>query len=168
MRLLHPAILSLCALPLVVSADLTHDVRCAEIGFSKSAEARDADAFAAFIDDDARFVATKVSRGVDEVLEAWQPYLADGGPAIRWRPEYTEVLDNGKLAFSRGPYRITVLDEAGDLSQHWGTFNSVWRLGDDGRWRVVFDAGSRANEKPTIEQFDLLESEDDQCDAQDP
>lgn len=165
MRLIQLATLVICVLPFIAAADLSDDVRCAEIGFSKAAEARDADAFAAFIDEDARFVGTKVSRGVDEVVAAWQPFLTNGGPAIRWRPEFIEVLDDGRLAFSRGPYRITARDEAGNESEHWGTFNSVWRLDGDGNWRVVIDAGSQANETPTMEQFELLESEDDQCNA---
>lgn len=154
--------------PGIVVADAAQDVRCAEIGFSLSAEARDAQAFAEFLDSDARFVGTRVSRGVDEVLEAWQPFLTPGGPSIRWRPQFIEVLEGAQLAFSRGPYRITVVAEDGETSQHWGTFNSVWRLGADGRWRVVIDAGSPANETPTVELLELLEAENDSCSAPAP
>ncbi len=161
-------VIAISVMSAAASADLASDVRCREIAFSKSAEARNAEAFASFIDQDARFVGTKVSRGVDEVLAAWEPFLTGDGPAIRWRPEFVEVLKDGSLAFSRGPYRIVVVDEDGNASEHWGTFNSVWRLGDDGTWRVVIDAGSRANETPTVEQLDLLEAEDDQCSAPNP
>ena len=48
--------------------------------------------------------------------------------------EVVEVLDSGGLALSSGP----VLDAKGE----WvGTFQSIWRLEPDGRWRVVFDKG---------------------------
>jgi ketosteroid isomerase-like protein len=55
-----------------------------------------------------------------------------------------EVLAEGKLALSRGPYLVTSRDEQGQLRETWGTFNSVWRRHQDGKWRVVFDAGSPA------------------------
>jgi ketosteroid isomerase-like protein len=52
------------------------------------------------------------------------------------------------LALTRGPYRMTTVDEEGKPQERRGTFNSVWRLHDDGQWRVVFDAGSPAQETP--------------------
>ncbi len=40
----------------IALADLADEVRCREVGFSVAAEERNAEKFAAFIDDDARFV----------------------------------------------------------------------------------------------------------------
>ena len=142
-------------------ADVTDDVRCREIGFSLAAEARDATRFASFIDADARFIGNSVMRGPDAVAEAWAVFFEDGGPSIRWRPRFIEVLENGGLALSRGPYRVTTTDEAGDPVEHWGTFNSVWRLGADGEWRIVFDAGSASDKPPGDEERALLEDEAD-------
>lgn len=150
-------------LPAVSAADPAQDIRCREAGFSTAAEQRDANAFADFIDADARFVSATVARGVDEIVAAWQPFLAEGGPAIKWRSEVVEVLQDGDLALSRGPYRLTVTDEQGDTSEHWGTFNSVWRQNADGIWRVVFDAGSPATETPTDEQRALLDQGMEEC-----
>lgn len=141
-------------------------VRCTEIAFSKAAETRDVQRFSTFIDADARFIGASVAHGVDEITTAWAPFFAATGPAIRWRPQFIEVLENGMYAFSRGPYRITTVDENGDAAEMWGTFNSVWRRNPDGRWRVVFDAGSAPDENPTDEQRSLLESENEECDAQ--
>ncbi len=142
-------------------ADLTADVRCREIGFSKAAETRDLDAFRSYIDADARFVASDVRRGVDEVVAAWAPFFAADGPAIRWRPSVVEVLENGRLALSRGPYRVVAKDADGEPVEHWGTFNSVWRLNDDGIWRVVFDAGSPSESPPDEAMQALLAAESD-------
>lgn len=142
-------------------ADLSDDVRCREIGFSKSAEERNIEAFRSFIDADARFVSNTVLRGVDAVAEAWAVFFTEDGPSIRWRPQIIEVLDNGTLALSRGPYRVTAKDADGNLVENWGTFNSVWRLNDDGEWRVVFDAGSPAAEAPDDATVALLDADDD-------
>ena len=140
-------------------ADLEQQVRCREIGFSKSVEAQDRETFASFIDPDARFVGGKVDRGRDVITEAWAVFFTDDLPSIKWRPQIVEVLESGNLALSRGPYRIIDENESGEAREAWGTFNSVWRLDADGEWLVVFDAGSFPDETPTDEQRELLESD---------
>jgi len=141
-------------------ADLTDEVRCREIGFSVSAESRDAESFASFIDSDARFVGNSVTHGPAAIAEAWGAFFADSGPSIKWRPQFVEVLEDGTLALTRGPYRMITKDENGKKTEHWGTFNSVWRLQADGDWKVVFDAGNAAAEAPAEEVQALLDQED--------
>jgi ketosteroid isomerase-like protein len=136
------------------------EIRCREIGFSKSAEERNLEAFRSFIDTDARFVSNTVLRGVDAVTEAWAVFFTADGPSIKWRPEVVEVLENGELALSRGPYRVIAQDADGNLVENWGTFNSVWRLNDDGEWRVVFDAGSPAAAAPGDDERAFLDAAD--------
>ncbi len=125
-------------------ADVRETVACREIAFSQSAEARDSEAFRAFLDADARFAGQTVLRGPAAVTEGWSVFLSESGPEISWRPQIVEVLEDAGLALTRGPYRVRGLDENGELSESWGTFNSVWRRGHDGQWRVLFDAGSPA------------------------
>ena len=144
-------------------ADLAEDVRCREIAFSKAAESQDAELFASFIDSDARFVGSSVDRGPQQITTAWGVFFAEDGPSIKWRPQFIEVLEDGMLALSRGPYRMITRDEAGNESEHWGTFNSVWRLNADGQWRVVFDAGNAAAEPPA-EEIQALLDQSDNCD----
>ena len=145
-------------------ADLAADVRCREIAFSQAAESQNAELFSSFIDSDARFVSNSVDRGPAPITEAWGMFFAKDGPSIKWRPQFVEVLEDGMLALSRGPYRMITRDEAGNESEHWGTFNSVWRLNADGQWRVVFDAGSGATETPDDEVKALLDQPED-CDG---
>lgn len=151
----------LLALSGTAFADLSDDVRCREIGFSKSVETQDAALFASFIDADARFVSGTVARGPEEVAAAWGVFFGDDGPTIKWRPQIIEVLEDGKLALSRGPYRYTAKNEEGVETDYWGTFNSIWRLQEDGSWKVVFDAGSPAAKPPAEDVQALLEQEDD-------
>ena len=159
MLLLGLPVLSISAL-----ADTAQDVRCREIGFSQAAEARDAERFASFIDADARFVGGSVARGVDAVVAAWAPFFEENGPDIKWRPQFVEVLDEGRLALTRGPYRLLAVAEDGTPVEGWGTFNSVWRLNADGQWRVVFDAGGPLPDPPSADDRVLLDQPDD-CDT---
>lgn len=142
-----------------VLAEPVDEVRCREIGFSLAAEARDAERFASFIDADARFVGNSVLHGTEAIVEAWQVFLSADGPSIKWRPQFVEVLEDGTLALTRGPYRVIAIDESGNRSESWGTFNSVWRKQDDGSWKVVFDAGSQSSEPPADDIQALLDQE---------
>lgn len=123
------------------SGEPADEVRCAEVGFSQALERGDIEAFASFIDPDARFVGGGVLSGREAVVEGWRPFFEPDGPRLVWRPQVVEVLAGGDLALSRGPYRMVVTDETGEQTEGWGLFNSIWRRGEDGRWRVVFDAG---------------------------
>ena len=153
-------LLSLLITSSTALADLAEEVRCREIGFSKAAEKQNAKRFASFIDADARFVSSTVTRGPDAVAEAWTVFFTSDSPTIKWRPQIVEVLEDGKLALSRGPYRVISKDEDGNETEHWGTFNSVWRLQADGGWKVVFDAGSAAAQPPSEEVQALLDQKD--------
>jgi ketosteroid isomerase-like protein len=140
-------------------AAITDDVRCREVDFRRDAEARDDDRFRSFLDADTRFVGDGILRGPDAVVAGWRPFLEEGGPNIKWRPRFVEVLGDGKLALSRGPYRMVIAGEGSERVERWGTFNSVWRLHDDAEWRVVFDAGSPESEPPSETDRALLEQE---------
>lgn len=142
------------------AADPVDEVRCREIGFSKSVESRDVEAFRSFVDADARFISNRPRRGVDEIAEGWSTFMAEDGPRIRWRPQYVEVLEDGTLALSRGLYEYVTTGEDGTEIRTYGSFNSTWRLNADGVWRVVFDAGDPAARPPTDEEKAILDQED--------
>jgi ketosteroid isomerase-like protein len=145
---------------LTLSPDaIRQEVVCAETGFSRAAEAKDREKFLGFIDPDARFVTDSVARGRDEIQVAWAGAFAENGPTMRWRPEYVEVSADGQLAFSRGPYRSTRMDENGERHQSWGHFISTWRRIEGGAWQVIFDSGGDAGMQPTKQEIAILESE---------
>lgn len=152
-------------LNLILAASATagpaDEVRCREIGFSKSVEMQDRALFPTFIDPDARFVNNAVLRGDEAITDAWAAFFSEDSPRIKWRPQFVEILESADLALTRGPYRIIDKNDEGEITEGWGTFNSVWRLNADGEWLVVFDAGSFPDENPSDEQRALLDAEDD-------
>jgi uncharacterized protein (TIGR02246 family) len=142
-------------------ADDADDVRCREIAFSQSVENQDAEAFASFIEPDARFISSSVSRGAENIVAAWSVFFTADAPKIKWRPQYIEVLQDGNLALSRGPYHMNSLSPDGELLESWGTFNSVWRKQSDGDWKIIFDAGNEAAGPPPQDVQAILEREMD-------
>jgi len=131
---------------LAVGADraaLEQQVADTERAFAKTMADRDHAAFVGFLSAETVFFSSGATtlRGKEAVAAAWKPFYVGEAAPFSWSPEHVEVLDSGKLAFSSGP----VLDPAG---KRIGTFNSVWRLDDDDRWRIVFDKGCPPCECP--------------------
>lgn len=140
-----------------------NDVRCSEIAFSQSVEKRDSEAFASFLDDDARFVGGSVTRGNSAVIEAWAPFFTETGPELVWRPYIVEVAASGDIALSRGPYRMRGVNGEGETVESWGLYNSVWRKATDGQWKIIFDAGSQGESDLNEEMKALIEQPVEGC-----
>lgn len=112
------------------------EVEAREIAFAKTMADRDLEAFLTFISLEAVFFAgNEPLRGLDAIAEGWAPFFDGEDAPFSWHPDVVEVLDSGRLALSSGPVRSSSGEEA-------GRFNSIWRKGADGQWRVVFDKGS--------------------------
>jgi uncharacterized protein (TIGR02246 family) len=127
----------LAVLPLfpVDTAQLAEQVRAVETAFAKTMADRDWAAFKACISDEAVFFGGKgVLRGRDAVAAGWERYFTGPQAPFSWAPEQVEALASGTLALSSGP----VFAPDGTRT---GTFQSIWRLEADGRWRIIFDKG---------------------------
>ena len=119
------------------TAEFARQVRAAETAFAKTMADRDWAAFKACVSLEAIFFGRQVLRGRDAVAVGWKPYFHGARAPFSWEPEQVEALESGSLALSSGP----VLDPQG---KRIGTFQSVWRLEADGRWRIIFDKGCPA------------------------
>lgn len=120
------------------NAELQEQVRQAEIGFARSMADRDHKAFVAFLAADAVFMAgPRALRGAQAVAAGWKRLFEGEAAPFSWTPETVVVLDSGSLALSTGPIR----DPAG---KRIGTYNSIWRREENGRWKVVLDNGCPA------------------------
>lgn len=111
-------------------------VFAAERAFAKTMQDRDLAAFTRHLSKDAIFFGQGIDRGPAAVTAAWKVFFDAPTPPFSWEPASVEVVESGTLAFSSGPVR-------GPDGRETATFNSVWRLEDDGAWRVVFDKGCR-------------------------
>ena len=116
-------------------AELALQVRNAETAFAATMAARDYSAFVSFLSAEAVFFSRGgVLRGKEAVAKGWKRYFEGTQAPFSWSADLVEVLDSGTLAFSSGPVQYP---EGGVP----GTFNSIWRLESDGKWRIIFDKG---------------------------
>jgi ketosteroid isomerase-like protein len=107
-----------------------------EIAFARTMETRDIEAFKRFVSPEAIFLTGKDPLvGREAIIQAWATFFEEETAPFSWHPDEIVVLESGHLAFSSGPV-------FGTAGENLGRFNSVWRLDEDGEWRVVFDKGS--------------------------
>lgn len=123
---------------------LRQQVEETERSFARTMAERDFEAFLSFLSAETIFFSGNTPlRGKQAVADVWKPYFEEPDAPFSWAPELVVVLDSGTLALSFGP----VYDPGG---RRVATFNSVWRSDPDGRWRIIFDKGSRdCPESPT-------------------
>jgi ketosteroid isomerase-like protein len=137
-RLCRVALLLLAIEPRVWAQDneqLARDVRAAEVAFAKTMAARDLNAFASHVADEALFFPGQgILRGKQAVVAGWKGYFEGSVAPFSWEPQQVEVLESGTLALSTGPVR----DPQG---KQIGTFNSIWRREAGGTWKIIFDKG---------------------------
>jgi ketosteroid isomerase-like protein len=115
--------------------DLAADLKTTEQAFARTMADRDHAAFASFLADEAVFFGGRGEiRGKAAVASAWAPFFDGAVAPFSWQPETAAVLDSGALGLTSGP--VFAPD-----GTRVGTFNSVWRRGPDGSWKVVFDRG---------------------------
>jgi len=122
-------------------AELKQQVIETERAFARTMADRDFVAFAAFVSSEAVFFSSeKPLRGKQEIINGWKRFYEKPEAPFSWEPESVEVLESGTLALSTGP----VHDSNGKLV---GTFTSIWRLEEPGKWRIIFDKGNPVGEK---------------------
>lgn len=117
-----------------------------ELSFADSVARHDAAAFAEHVEPGAVFGAggDARSRGRDAIVERWRRIIEGRQVTIEWYPTQTTVGGVDGIAWSEGP--ALVITDPGTPQQTYrlGRFRSVWRRGEDGTWRVLFDDGDEA------------------------
>jgi len=115
--------------------ELEAQLRATEIAFAATMANRDHGAFTAFLAEEAIFFAAQGPiRGRTAIADAWRSYYEGEEAPFSWAPDDVAVLAPGDLGMTSGP----VLDASGNPV---GRFNSVWRRGPDGQWKIVLDRG---------------------------
>lgn len=117
-------------------------LKATEATFASTVAEKNKEKFAAMLDDDAVFVGPSgVKRGKVAIAQSWSAFFADDAPSFEWHAATVELTGDRTIALTRGPWVIRSKGKDGKVVEQRGTFNSVWRKGQDGSWKIVFDAG---------------------------
>lgn len=114
-----------------------------ELSFAQSVQQHDAAAFRRHLADDAVFEVTsaKPARGATTIAQNWAPIIAGTSVHLDWYPVQVVTSQDGKLAYSSGPYLVDNAAPKAKSRYTLGHYATVWRRGTDGSWLVAFDGG---------------------------
>jgi ketosteroid isomerase-like protein len=71
---------------------------------------------------------------------------------LRWEPTEATVATSGDLGYTRGRYRRTVSPPGGEPTSSTGSYLTVWKKLEDGRWAIALDIGSPDPSTPSTEE----------------
>ncbi|HZH44700.1 MAG TPA: DUF4440 domain-containing protein [Lysobacter sp.] len=116
-----------------------------ELSFARSVAEHDAAAFAEHLHPGAAFGVKQPQpqRGRDAITRAWTPLIEGKTIKLEWYPSMVVIGGEGDIAMSTGPALYEDLRQDANPRFRLGGFQSVWKRGDDGVWRVLFDDGIR-------------------------
>lgn len=74
---------------------------------------------------------------------------------LNWKPEFAMIAKNGDFGFTTGPYTYTNGENVS-----YGHYVSVWKSGDDNKWKLVLDAGIPHGKPITEMKYQYLDPKD--------
>lgn len=84
-----------------------------------------------------------VVQGLDAVRAYDAGLFRDAGTRLVWEPTAAGTFSDGRTGFTTGRSAMLRLNGAVAADTLFaGTYITVWRLGRDGRWRVLLDTGA--------------------------
>lgn len=110
-----------------------------EIAFAAAAEAQGTGlAFREYIAEDGI-----IFRPGPTVAGPWFAEREPGDGPLAWVPVHAAIASSGDLGYTTGPYRA-----GSESDRSWGHYVSLWKLRDDGSFKVALDIGTPHDEPP--------------------
>ena len=81
-----------------------------------------------------------VAQGTEAIRRFDAGLFADSAMVLRWTPTDAGTFADGRHGFTTGTGAMVRRD--GSDTTWVGAYVTIWRKGDDGRWRVILDTGS--------------------------
>jgi ketosteroid isomerase-like protein len=79
--------------------------------------------------------------GKEAVRQAMQE-LTDPKRTLNWKPIGGEMFASRNMGYTTGRWTRTSVTEKGDKAVREGSYLTVWKKGEDGSWKVIFDTGA--------------------------
>lgn len=61
---------------------------------------------------------------------------------LTWAPLYSDASISGELGYTYGTYSLKFKDESGTQQERKGTYVSIWKKDETGKWKYVLDTGN--------------------------
>jgi ketosteroid isomerase-like protein len=124
-------------------------IRAADVELDKVTAAKDKAKFLALLAPDVVTFPDKPAIGSDTMAQGWSKFFEPGdGPTLRWQPDVAEVFPSGDLGYTTGHWEFKGKDKEGKPRVGHGHYLTVWRKGQDGKWRMAVDIGTGPEPEP--------------------
>jgi ketosteroid isomerase-like protein len=133
-----------CAVPVFAKTDikdLEKQLRQTDLNFSRDTGERGLEAWLSYFDDKAGLVEADV-KGKDALRAYYSKLFARKDLIFAWSPTEVKVFQSGKLGYTSGRYRMAFTAPNGARVSQTGSYLTVWRRHEDGKWKIVSDFGS--------------------------
>jgi len=115
----------------------------ADRAFDAATAERKIEGFSSFLADNVSTLRADqpVLRGKAALQQDWKSLLENRSISLRWQPISAEISKSGDLGYTVGSYVMNRTDEKGSVILGTGKYLTVWRLQNNGAWKVEFDTG---------------------------
>lgn len=69
-------------------------------------------------------------------------FLDDKNNQLLWTPVGADISASGDLGYTYGNYEFHAKDKNGKTTVEYGKYTSIWKLQQDGTWKIVLDMGN--------------------------
>ena len=69
-------------------------------------------------------------------------FLDDKNNRLSWTPVGADISASGDLGYTYGTFEFHSKDKDGKPTVEYGKYTSIWKLQQDGSWKVVLDMGN--------------------------
>ncbi|UCD23577.1 MAG: nuclear transport factor 2 family protein [Gemmatimonadota bacterium] len=115
----------------------------ADRAFNQETSARGVDGWVSyFAEDGVQFVSGGHISGHEAIRELMTPALSDTALSLTWEPVSARVSSSGELGYTIGRWERRVTGPDGVETVVTGSYVSIWRLQEDGTWKVELDIGN--------------------------
>ena len=83
-----------------------------------------------------------VIQGKAAIRELMGPLLSGRGNSLRWRPVAGDIAGSGDLGYTYGHSVLRRPNDAGEMTDHFGKYVTIWKEQADGSWKVALDIGN--------------------------
>jgi len=62
---------------------------------------------------------------------------------LRWEPLFADIARSGDLGYTYGIYKVEMNSPEGKPITREGTYVTIWKKDQDGKWKFVLDTGNQ-------------------------
>lgn len=134
---------SIICMNILAQSNIADDLKKADIEFSNlSKEKGVKEAFIAYTAENGVLLRPFMMPVVG--YDAVKKFMEEGDSnfQLTWEPLYADVSVSGEMGYTYGLYTAVFKDEKGVEKSSRGTYVSIWKLDNQGKWKFVLDTGN--------------------------